>query len=136
MRRDDPETVIAKLASPETKIVSLTITEGGYNFSATTGEFDLSNPAVAADLEPDAVPRTTFGLVTAALARRRDRGLPSFTVMSCDNIEANGHIARDTFTSFARHKDSRAGRLDRPEHLLSELDGRPDHPGDHAGADR
>ncbi|PXW32244.1 UNVERIFIED_CONTAM: mannitol 2-dehydrogenase [Williamsia faeni] len=103
---DDPEAVIAKLASPETKIVSLTITEGGYNFSATTGEFDLSNPAVAADLEPDSVPRTTFGLVTAALARRRDQGLPSFTVMSCDNIEANGHIARDTFTSFARHKDS------------------------------
>lgn len=54
---DDPEAVIAKMAAPETHIVSLTVTEGGYNFSPTTGEFDTSNPAVVADLETDAVRR-------------------------------------------------------------------------------
>lgn len=102
---DDPEAVIAKMAAPETRIVSLTVTEGGYNFSATTGEFDASNPAVVADLQPDAVPVTTFGLVIAALSRRRDRGQPSFTVMSCDNIQGNGEVARKTFTAFAELKD-------------------------------
>ncbi|MCZ4549139.1 mannitol dehydrogenase family protein [Gordonia rubripertincta] len=102
---DDPEAVIAKMAAPETHIVSLTVTEGGYNFSPTTGAFDTSNPAVVADLEPDAVPATTFGLVTAALERRRAQGLPSFTVMSCDNIQGNGDIARATFTAFAELKD-------------------------------
>lgn len=102
---DDPEAVIEKLAREQTKIVSLTITEGGYNFSATTGEFDDTNPAVVADLRSNAVPATTFGLVVEALARRRARGLAPFTIMSCDNIEGNGHIARSTFTAFARLRD-------------------------------
>ncbi|WP_072804724.1 mannitol dehydrogenase family protein [Rhodococcoides yunnanense] len=102
---DDAEAVIEKMAAETTRIVSLTITEGGYNFSATTGEFDADNPAVAADLEDGSIPSTTFGLVTEALARRRNRGLKPFTVMSCDNIEGNGHIAQSTFTAFARLKD-------------------------------
>jgi len=102
---DDAEAVIEKMAAETTRIVSLTITEGGYNFSATTGEFDASNPAVVADLEDGAVPTTTFGLVIAALARRRERGLKPFTIMSCDNIEGNGHIAQSTFTAFAQLKD-------------------------------
>jgi mannitol 2-dehydrogenase len=76
-----------------------------YNFSPTTGEFDLANPAISADLRPGAVPSTTFGLVTEALNRRRAAGHPSFTVMSCDNIESNGDIARKTFTAFAQAKD-------------------------------
>ena len=69
------------MASETTRIVSLTVTEGGYNFSATTGEFDADNPAVVADLQPGAVPATTFGLVTEALRRRRERGLKPFTIM-------------------------------------------------------
>ena len=51
---DDPEAVIERLADPATRIVSLTVTEGGYNFSPVTGAFDLANPAVAADLRPGA----------------------------------------------------------------------------------
>lgn len=102
---DDPDVVIEKMASEQIKIVSLTITEGGYNFSATTGEFDLTDPAIAADLVDGAVPATTFGLVIEALARRRRRGLEPFTIMSCDNIEGNGHIAKSTFGAFARAKD-------------------------------
>ncbi|KAA0023085.1 mannitol dehydrogenase family protein [Antrihabitans cavernicola] len=102
---DDPDAVIEKMASPEIRIVSLTVTEGGYNFSATTGEFDETDPGVVADLQPDAVPATTFGLICAALSRRKERGLEPFTIMSCDNIQENGHIARSSFTTFARLKD-------------------------------
>ncbi|WP_225730193.1 MULTISPECIES: mannitol dehydrogenase family protein [unclassified Nocardia] len=102
---DDPEAVIEKLAGPDIRIVSLTITEGGYNFVAATGEFDATNPAILADLAPDAVPATVFGLVTAALARRRARGLAPFTIMSCDNIAGNGDVARRSFTAFARLRD-------------------------------
>lgn len=103
---DDPEAVLEKMASPEVRIVSLTVTEGGYNIHHVTGEFDLDNPAVAADLFDGAVPTTTFGLVTEALRRRRDRGVPPFTVMSCDNIQGNGEVARRAFTTFARAKDA------------------------------
>lgn len=102
---DDPEAVIETLASPHVRIVSLTVTEGGYNFSASTGEFDAENPDVVADLAPGALPRTVFGYVAEALRRRRDRQLPAFTVMSCDNIEGNGHVARRTFLAFARLAD-------------------------------
>jgi mannitol 2-dehydrogenase len=102
---DDPEAVLEKLASPTTRIVSLTVTEGGYNISPVTGEFDLSTPLVVADLAPGAVPQTTFGLVAEALRRRRERGVPAFTVMSCDNIQENGAVAKRAFTTFARALD-------------------------------
>ncbi|MGW6659350.1 mannitol dehydrogenase family protein [Rhodococcus sp. NPDC055024] len=102
---DDPQAVIEKMASESTKIVSLTITEGGYNISDSTGEFDSSNPDVVHDLEPGTLPRTTFGLICAALALRRDRGLKPFTIMSCDNIEGNGSVARKAFGAFAALKD-------------------------------
>ena len=106
---DDPEAVIEKMADPTTRIVSLTVTEGGYNFSPVTGRFDEANPAVRADLAPGATPATVFGLVTEALRRRRDRGIEPFTVMSCDNIQGNGHMAQEVFTTFARLRDADLG---------------------------
>ncbi len=112
---DDPEAVIEKLADPATRIVSLTVTEGGYNFSPVTGEFDAANPAVQADLAPGALPATTFGLVVEALARRRARGVPPFTVMSCDNIPGNGRMAQQVFGAFAELRDAELGRWVREE---------------------
>lgn len=106
---DDPEAVIRKMAAPSTRIVSLTITEGGYNIRDVTGEFDAANPDVLHDLEPGAVPRTTFGLITEALWRRRKAGLPPFTVMSCDNLQGNGDLTRQVFTAFARLRDPELG---------------------------
>lgn len=103
---DDPEAVLEKLADPAVRIVSLTITEGGYNTDEATGEFDLADPAVAADLRPGAVPATVFGLVVEGIRRRRERGIPPFTVMSCDNLQGNGHVARSSFLAFARAKDA------------------------------
>jgi mannitol 2-dehydrogenase len=102
---DDPEAVIEKMAAPSTRIVSLTITEGGYNISDTTGEFEKDNPEVARDLAPGAVPRTVFGLVTEALRRRWKRGLAPFTIMSCDNLPGNGQLSKTVFTAFARLRD-------------------------------
>ncbi|GAB2674554.1 mannitol dehydrogenase family protein [Thalassiella azotivora] len=102
---DDPEAVVERMADPATRIVSLTVTEGGYHVNQVTGEFDPSDPAIQADLQPDAVPSTTFGLLTAALRRRRERGVPPFTVMSCDNIQGNGHVAQAMLTAFARLQD-------------------------------
>jgi mannitol 2-dehydrogenase len=103
---DDPEAVIEKMAAEATRIVSLTVTEGGYNIHAVTGAFDAGNPDVRHDLEPGAAPRTTFGLITEALRRRRERGLAPFTVMSCDNLEGNGRLSREVFTAFARLRDA------------------------------
>jgi mannitol 2-dehydrogenase len=102
---DDPVAVVEKMASPEVRIVSLTVTEGGYNFHAVTGEFLAGSPDVRHDLQPGALPRTTFGLVTAAIERRRERGVPAFTIMSCDNIQGNGEVARRSFVSYARLRD-------------------------------
>jgi mannitol 2-dehydrogenase len=79
---DDPEAVIELLAAPSTRIVSMTITEGGYQIE-------------------NAGATSVFGLVTEALARRRDRGIASPTIVSCDNIEGNGDIAREAFTEYA-----------------------------------
>jgi mannitol 2-dehydrogenase len=106
---DDPEAVIEKLAAESTRIVSLTITEGGYNIDDTTGEFDATNAGVVHDLEPGAVPRTVFGLITEALRRRREAGLAPFTVLSCDNLQGNGDLAKRAFTTFARLRDGELG---------------------------
>ncbi len=106
---DDPEAVIEKMADEAIRIVSLTVTEGGYNFNAVTGEFQADDPGVVHDLQPGAAPQTSFGLVTEALARRRERGLAPFTVLSCDNIQGNGHAAKRSFTAFARLRDPKLG---------------------------
>jgi mannitol 2-dehydrogenase len=106
---DDPDAVIEKMAAPATRIVSLTVTEGGYNVSDVTGDFDAADPDVVADLQPGAVPRTTFGLITEALVRRRERGIPPFTVVSCDNIQHNGAVARRSIATFAALRDPGLG---------------------------
>lgn len=102
---NDPAAVIRKLTDPATRIVSLSITEGGYSINDFTGEFDPRGPDVVHDLKPNIVPRSVFGLITAALAQRREQGTAPFTVMSCDNIQGNGNVARKALVSFARLKD-------------------------------
>ncbi|MDQ3592015.1 MAG: mannitol dehydrogenase family protein [Actinomycetota bacterium] len=106
---DDYDAVIEKMAAEQTRIVSLTVTEGGYNVHSVTGEFDEKNADVQRDLAADAEPHTMFGLVCAALARRRERGLAPFTVMSCDNIQGNGDVAHKMFAAFARLRDPSFG---------------------------
>ncbi|MEQ5835336.1 mannitol dehydrogenase family protein [Marinobacter sp. NFXS9] len=103
---DDPDAVVERMADPAIRIVSLTVTEGGYNFHPVTGEFNFSNLDVQQDLSNPEQPRTTFGLVTEALRRRRERGISPFTVMSCDNIQGNGDVAHRMFTAYARRRDA------------------------------
>ena len=98
---DDPERVLEVLTDPRTRIVSLTITEGGYNIDPVSGKFDADNPVITADLVPGAAPSTVFGFVVEALRRRKDKGISPFTVMSCDNVQANGHVARSSILAFA-----------------------------------
>lgn len=102
---DSTESVISRLASEETKIVSLTITEGGYNFKPATGEFDFTNPDIQHELEHPEDPKTVYGFLTASLKKRRDAGLPAFTVLSCDNIQHNGDMAKKMLLSFAKAQD-------------------------------
>ncbi|MEQ5801540.1 mannitol dehydrogenase family protein [Halomonas sp. H10-9-1] len=102
---DDPAGVVERLADPAIRIVSLTVTEGGYNFHPVSGEFDLENPDIRHDLAHPEAPKTTFGLIVEGLARRRERGIPPFTLMSCDNIQGNGEVAKETFTAYARARD-------------------------------
>jgi mannitol 2-dehydrogenase len=106
---DDPGAVVEAMADPNVRVVSLTVTEGGYNLNDITGEFEAENPDVVHDLEPGAAPRTTFGLVVEALRVRRERGVPAFTVMSCDNLQGNGHLSRRVFAAFARLRDPELG---------------------------
>jgi mannitol 2-dehydrogenase len=105
MGTTNPEPVIARMANADTRIVSLTITEGGYNFNPTTGEFDFSNLDIQHELQNPNDPKTAYGFLTAALKRRRDNGLPAFTIVSCDNIEHNGDVARKMLLTFAEAQD-------------------------------
>jgi mannitol 2-dehydrogenase len=98
---DDPAAVLDRLCSPQIRLVSLTITEGGYGIDHVTGKFDPAIAGVTVDLRPGCLPSTVFGFVTQALERRRQAGVPPFTVVSCDNVQGNGDVAREAFTSFA-----------------------------------
>lgn len=88
--------IIERLADPRTRIVSLTVTEGGYYIDPATQAFDPGHPDIVADAADRlASPKTAFGLIAAGLLRRRAAGLPPFTVMSCDNLPGNGHVTAD-----------------------------------------
>jgi len=97
----NPRAVLERLADPGTRIVSLTITEGGYNIDEKSGEFRLDNVDVVHDLS-GAPPRTAFGFIVFALRARREAGLKPFTVLSCDNLRSNGNTTRQAIVSFAR----------------------------------
>ena len=103
---DNPQAVIDKMAGGDVKIVSLTITEGGYNFNPSNGEFDFENPDIQHDLMNPENPKTVFGYLTAALRKRRNAGIPAFTIQSCDNIQHNGDVAQKMVMAFAEKQDA------------------------------
>ncbi|MEO3386952.1 mannitol dehydrogenase family protein [Mesorhizobium sp. CAU 1741] len=107
--------IIDRLADPSTRIVSLTITEGGYFIDPASGAFDPDNPAIRADAADMAAPNTVFGLILAGLMRRREAGLIPFTVMSCDNIPGNGHVTEDAVAGLAALFDPELARWVRDE---------------------
>lgn len=101
----DPAVVIAALADPAIRIVSLTVTEGGYFIDPASGVFDPGHTAMVADGADPQHPQTVFGLLVAGLKARRAAGIAPFTVMSCDNVPHNGVVARNAVTGLARLSD-------------------------------
>ena len=101
----DSVAVIAGMADPAIRIVSLTVTEGGYYIDAKSDGFDTNAADIAHDAANPSTPRTVFGMMIAALRNRRDAGLKPFTVLSCDNLPENGHVAHATVTGLARLSD-------------------------------
>ncbi|RRV05373.1 mannitol dehydrogenase family protein [Pseudomonas sp. v388] len=106
LAEDDPQALIDKLASPEIRIVSLTITEGGYCIDDSNGQFMAHLPQIQHDLAHPDRPTTVFGFLCAALARRRAEGTPAFTLMSCDNLPHNGAVTRKALLAFAALLDA------------------------------
>lgn len=97
----DNHTIIKKLTDPAIKIVSMTITEGGYFINAANGNFDLDDPAIVKDSQNPHDPKTVFGIIIAGLKLRRDAQIPPFTIMSCDNIPGNGHVTQNAVIGLA-----------------------------------
>jgi len=97
--------ILSALEDPAIRIVSLTVTEGGYFVDADSGRFDPTDAAIIADAaairSADREPRTVFGLIVSGLMARREAGVPAFTVMSCDNLPHNGAVARGAVVGLA-----------------------------------
>ncbi|MET1076624.1 MAG: mannitol dehydrogenase family protein [Pseudomonas sp.] len=101
LAEESAQAVIDTLADPAIRIVSLTITEGGYCLDDSSGEFNAELAPIQHDIAHPEAPVSVFGFLLAALAKRRDQGLPGFTLMSCDNLPHNGAVARKALLAFA-----------------------------------
>ena len=97
--------LIAAMSQPEIRIVSLTVTEGGYYIDPMTGTFSPDHPDIRADAANPGAPETAFGAIIAALKARRAAGIAPFTVMCCDNVPHNGAVTRDAVVGLARLSD-------------------------------
>lgn len=106
----NPQAVLSRMTDPSTRIVSLTVTEGGYYLDQGSGELEQDHPNLRHDLEhPDEAPISVYGYLTEALARIRKAGTTPFTVQSCDNLQSNGHVIQKMLTTFARLRDPELG---------------------------
>ena len=106
---DERARVQARMIAPETRIVSLTITEKGYCHDPATGRLNFSHPDIVHDLADPDQAQSAIGLVVAALdARRRSHGQP-FTVLCCDNLPHNGALVRGLVTAFAEAREAPLG---------------------------
>jgi len=101
----DAAAIVARMAAPDIRIVSLTVTEGGYFINSATGAFDVDHPAIKADAAAPDAPRTVFGMILKALRARFDAGLAPFTVMSCDNLPGNGVVTKAAVVGLAELSD-------------------------------
>ncbi len=107
---DGHRALIRQMSDPAIRIVSLTVTEGGYFLDPATKKFDESDPDILHDAAHLDHPRTAFGAIIAALDTRRAAGLPPFTCQSCDNLPGNGAILRDVVVGLATLADPSLGK--------------------------
>lgn len=103
---DSLAAIIEKFCEPQVAIVSLTITEKGYCIDPATGRLDMQNARIIHDLEHPSEPHSAPGILVEALHRRRERGLPAFTVLSCDNIPDNGHVVKNAVLGMAQKRSA------------------------------
>lgn len=104
-----PAAALRWLCAPAVRIVTLTVTEKAYCRDAATGTLQEDDAAIRADLAAPEAPASVPGLLVAAVRRRRDAGLPPFTVLSCDNLPANGETTRRVVARFATLVDPALG---------------------------
>ncbi|VFS77830.1 Polyol:NADP oxidoreductase [Kluyvera cryocrescens] len=103
---DSLAAIIEKFCEPQVAIVSLTITEKGYCIDPATGHLDITQPRIVHDLASPGEPHSAPGILVEALYRRRERGLPAFTVLSCDNIPDNGHVVKNAVLDMAARRST------------------------------
>nr|WP_306629227.1 mannitol dehydrogenase family protein [Arthrobacter ulcerisalmonis] len=98
--RDDPETVVDRIAAPTTHVVTLTITEKGYRIDPSTGSLNTTDEQVQADLAGQP-PLTAIGQLTRGIQQRARNGGGPLTVVSCDNLPGNGKLTETLVRAFA-----------------------------------
>ena len=102
---EDNGSIQKTMMDPSIKIVSLTVTEGGYFL--TEGKFDVNDPQIQYDIKNiDGTPATVYGMLVKALKHRRDEGLEPLTVLSCDNLPHNGDVVRSVLLGIASEVDA------------------------------
>jgi fructuronate reductase len=106
---EDPAALLAQMADPRVRIVSLTVTEKGYCHDPATGTLNEAHPEVQHDMANPASPRSAPGFIVEALRRRRAAGVAPFTVLTCDNLPANGRLAKRIITRLAQLRDADLG---------------------------
>lgn len=102
---ENPQAVVDKIAEKSIKIITLTITEGGYNLDKETNEFNLNDEKIQHDLENPENPKTVFGFIAEGLRQRKLNGSGAVTILSCDNLQHNGNTAKIAFTTFIENQD-------------------------------
>jgi fructuronate reductase len=102
--------VIAYLSSPDTRIVTLTVSEKAYGLDPVTGGLDLQHPAIKADMANPHTPVGVVGFLVEGLVRRRERGHLPFTILCCDNLPSNGHVVRRLVLEMAEQRDPELAR--------------------------
>ncbi|WP_441296687.1 mannitol dehydrogenase family protein [Agrobacterium sp. Azo12] len=102
--------VIAYLSNPDTRIVTLTVSEKAYGLDPVTGGLDLQHPAIKADMANPHAPVGVVGFLVEGLVRRRERGHLPFTILCCDNLPSNGHVVRRLVLEMAEQRDPELAR--------------------------
>lgn len=102
---ENPGVVTEKIANPDIRLITLTITEGGYNFDSNTGEFRVNEPSIQWDLSHPDDPQTVFGFLTRGLKLRKERGIEGLTIQSCDNIQKNGDLLKKMLLAYIKEAE-------------------------------
>ncbi|MED7787727.1 mannitol dehydrogenase family protein [Francisella sp. 19X1-34] len=102
---NDYDQLIKKALNPDLAIVSMTVTEGGYNIDPNTTKFDWNSELINYDLKNHTSPKTIFGYLALILKYRKANNLNGVTLLSCDNVQHNGKVLEYTFLEFLSKLD-------------------------------